>query len=298
MIVTYSSIERRYRLSAQEFKSIYVDKSQPVIISGIIQDWDCFKKWSLEYFKKLAPTTRIYAKQFSSKNEIGLNHFSLEEYSDILENYEINYRHNKEIDKPPYCHDLPMFSLVPKLINDVTSFPLDYLPKWYWYEWWRYCQFFIGASNSLTPLHFDCLLTNNIFFQIVGQKQFTILLADHAKYCYRYNWRWFKVDPENPDLDKYPEYKNAQIIQFILNPGDILYMPPGTLHHVRSLDTSISFNIDWHTQKSCLNGLAASLKGMPAKNVYYNFLLTLGLVFKLPPKLIFRYYKTYLNYIS
>ncbi|MHC5829104.1 MAG: cupin-like domain-containing protein, partial [Nostoc sp.] len=131
---------------------------------------------------------------------------------------------------PPYCHDLPLFSLIPSIIKDVEPFTLDYLPKWYWYKWWRYCQFFIGASNSITPLHFDCLLTNNIFFQIVGRKQFTILLADDAKYCYRQGWRWFFVDPEKPDLNKYPEYKNARPMKFVVNPGDILYMPPGTLH--------------------------------------------------------------------
>jgi hypothetical protein len=37
---------------------------------------------------------------------------------------------------------------------------------------------------------------------------------------------------------------------------------------------------------------------MPAKNVYYNFLLTLALIFKVPPQVIFRFYKSYLNYVS
>jgi hypothetical protein len=297
MVIVSSEIERRYKLSSDEFISNYVKKSKPVIITGIIQNWDAFSKWSLKYLEETASNINIYVKKFE-KNKIILKNFTMREYVNTLEEYEKNKKNKILVNRPPYCHDLPMFSLLPSLVKDVQPFPLEYLPKWYSYKWWRYCQFFIGASDSLTPLHFDCLLTNNIFFQVVGRKQFTILLSEDSKYCYRYNWRWFKIDPEKPDFEKYPLYKNANPIKFIVHPGEILYMPPGTLHHVRSLDASISFNIDWHTQKSSLNGLAASLKGMPAKNVYYNFLLTLALIFKVPPQVIFRFYKSYLNYVS
>ncbi|BDA68757.1 transcription factor jumonji jmjC domain protein [Calothrix sp. PCC 7716] len=293
MIIS-NEIERRYKLSSNEFKSNYVNCGKPVIISGIIQNWQSFEKWSLEYLKYVSPTLNIYAKKFSVNQRIELCSLTIEKYVELIKKYEEDQKN----DLPPYCHDLPLFSLIPLLIEDVQPFPLDYLPKWYWYKWWRYCQFFIGASNSITPLHFDCLLTNNIFFQIVGRKQFTILLPEDAKYCYRKGWRWFFVNPENPDFNKYPEYKNTRPIKFIVNPGDILYMPPGTLHHVRSLDMSISFNIDWHTEKSSLNALAASVKGMPIQNSYYNFLLAMGLVFKIPSSIIFKFYKSYLNYVS
>ncbi|MBW4677257.1 MAG: cupin-like domain-containing protein [Desmonostoc geniculatum HA4340-LM1] len=293
MIVS-SAIERRYKLSSEEFKKDYVELGKPVVISGVLSNKAGFDKWSLQHLKNLSPNLNIYAKKFSNK-EIEICTLTMKKYVELIENHEQDPQNHP---LPPYCHDLPLFSLIPSLIKDAQSFPLEYLPQWYWHEWWRYCQFFLGGSNSVTPLHFDCLLTNNIFFQIVGRKEFTILLPEDAKYCYRKGWRWFLVNPENPDFDKYPEYKNANPITFIVNPGDILYMPPGTLHHVRSLDMSISFNVDWHTSKSSLKALAAITKGMPIQNLYYNFLLTLGLVFKVPPQIIFKFYKTYLNYVS
>ncbi|MBD2677474.1 MULTISPECIES: cupin-like domain-containing protein [Nostoc] len=293
MIIS-SAIERRYKPSTDEFKKSYVELGKPVIISGVISNWSGFDKWSLKYLKKISPSLNIYAKRFSNK-EIEICRLTMKKYIELIESYE-KYPENHPL--PPYCHDLPLFSLIPSLIEDVKPFPFEYLPEWYWYKWWRYCQFFLGSSNSITPLHFDCLLTNNIFFQIAGRKQFTILLPEDAKYCYRQGWRWFGVNPENPDFNKYPDYKNARPITFIVNPGEILYMPPGTLHHVRSLDMSISFNIDWHTQKSSLTALAAIKKGMPVQNVYYNWLLTMGLVFKVPPQIIFKFYKSYLNYVS
>ncbi|BAZ70672.1 MAG: cupin-like domain-containing protein [Pelatocladus maniniholoensis HA4357-MV3] len=293
MIVS-SEIDRIYKLSSDEFHKDYVELGKPVIISGLIPNWSGFHKWSLNYFKNLSPTLNIYAKKFSNQ-EIEICRLTMPRYIELIETYQ-KYPQNNPL--PPYCHDLPLFSLIPSLVEDVQPFPFDYLPKWYWYKWWRYCQFFLGSSHSITPLHFDCLLTNNIFFQIVGRKQFTILLPEDAKYCYRQGWRWFLVNPENPEFNKYPDYKNARPVKFIVNPGDILYMPPGTLHHVRSLDTSISFNIDWHTQKSSVTALGAITKGMPVKNLYYNLLLTMGLVFKLPPQIIFKFYKSYLNYVS
>ncbi|NEP57980.1 MAG: cupin-like domain-containing protein [Symploca sp. SIO2G7] len=297
MVSTFSKIERCYKLSGKEFQANYVEKGKPVLITGVIKDWGCFNKWSSEYFSRIAPDLNIYAKSFKN-HLIQLNDFTLEEYVILLEEFERTKNNQPNIDSPPYCHDLPLFSLITSLIEDVQPFPLDYLPKWYWYKWWRHCQFFLGTSSNLTPLHFDCLLTNNLFFQISGHKKFTLIMANEAEYCYQRDWRWFMVDPENPDLDKYPQYKKVNPITFIVNPGDILYMPPGTLHHVRSLDMSISFNIDWHTQKSSLNGLLSVFRGMPIKNVYYNFLLTMGLGLRIPQSIIFPFYKSYLNYVS
>src|ERR1700722_7008167 len=47
------SIERRKNLTIEEFNEQYRDKGKPVIFEGAANDWDCVKKWSLEYFKEL-----------------------------------------------------------------------------------------------------------------------------------------------------------------------------------------------------------------------------------------------------
>lgn len=292
------AIDRCDRLSCEDFKANYVDKRRPALISGFISQWQAFKKWSPAYFKKIAPQVKVSVKEFGSSNEIKSSAWTIERYADFLEQQD-TAKTAEEARRPlPYCHDVPIFSLIQGLVQDIQPFPLDYLPKWYRHEWWRYFQFFMGPSNSITPLHFDCLLTNNLFFQIAGRKRFTIIPAEDSEYCYRHTWRWFKVDPENPDFSKYPRYRKARPVEVMVNPGDILYLPPGFLHHVRGLDTAISFNIDWHTQSSSLKGLAALFRGMPAQNVYYNFLSVAGLVFKIPPHIVFPFYKSYLNYVS
>ena len=298
MISNHWKIEKTNRLSSSDFHKNYVNKSKPVVISEITSGWDSCQKWSLDYFKNLAPDLNLVVKDFEKAGTINIKHVKLKKYAEDLKQYEKLRDSDGHVELPFYCHDLPLFSLIDSLVKDVKPFPIDYLPKWYWYKWWRYCQFFIGSSNSITPLHYDCLLTNNLFFQVVGRKQFTLISAEDAKYCYKKNWRWFEVDPENPDLNRYPEYKNAKPIKIIVNPGDILYIPPGTLHHVKSLDTTISFNVDWHTKQSVASSFTGVYQGMPNKNVTYNFLIALGLIFQIHPKVIFPFYKSYLNYVS
>jgi hypothetical protein len=102
------------------------------------------------------------------------------------------------------------------------------------------------------------------------------------------SWRWAGIDPEGSGLGTAVE----------VGPGDVLYIPPGTLHHVRSLTMAMSFNIDWHTAASALRGVTSVLEGAPWKNGYYNLVSLLGLAFGVPEKLTYRYYKSYLDYVS
>ena len=45
-------MERRKDLSKEEFLNYYVRKGIPVVLEGAAKDWDCVKKWSLDYFKE------------------------------------------------------------------------------------------------------------------------------------------------------------------------------------------------------------------------------------------------------
>jgi len=298
MKARYAHIDRHQQLSPKAFTANYVHQCKPVIITGLMENWKAVREWSPQYFKTAAPNLDIPVKEFGNSEGIKSSIWTMRRYVDFLEDYAKTNDYKHDGNPPPYCHDIPIFSLINSIIQDVQPFPVAYLPQWYSHKWWRYIQFFLGPSRSVTPLHFDCLLTNNLFFQVVGRKKFTLLPADDSQCCYRYNWRWFMVDPEDPDYNKYPQYKKANPIEAIVNPGDVLYMPPGTLHHVRSLDMSISFNIDWHTVRSSINGVLAVFRGMPTQNVYYNFLIALGLTCKIHPRFIFPFYKPYLNYVS
>ncbi|CAG8571702.1 12888_t:CDS:2 [Acaulospora morrowiae] len=55
--------------------------------------------------------------------------------------------------------------------------------------------------------------------------------------------RMSKVEVENPNLDQFPLFATAQYKECILEPGELLYIPPGWWHYVRSLSVSFSDNL-------------------------------------------------------
>lgn len=293
--VRYPQVERRSNLSPEAFHEEYVTPGRPVVLEGLQRDWPAAKAWNLESMRARVGHQRVRVKHgyVASKQQFEM---TVSEYLDLIEG-------KAQPPGPPgsplpYLHDLPLLAMLPELRLDLEPFPRELFPPLYREKWWEFSQFFLGAKGSLTPLHFDCLETQNLFFQVTGHKRWILIPREDAKFCSIYDWRWSKVDPERPDFAKYPDFANARPVELTLGPGDTLYLPPGTLHHVRGQSISISFNLDWHTKASALRGVAAIGRGMPLKNVRYNLAVALALWGRLPAKVLMPFYKSYLNYVS
>ncbi len=282
-------------ITKTEFYEEFVNKSRPVVIRNITSSWNALN-WSKNYFKNLDNDIKVTVKTKDitkgDKKEVFLS-----EYIDLLEEHENDKNNN---DKPPsmYLHDYPFFYRHKQFLKDIEPFPVKLLPKWYEKNYQNYIQFFMGGKNSLTPLHFDTLYTHNLFFQVTGKKKFILIPNDQKDDCYMEGWRWAKFDPSNPDYDKFPNSKKLKPMEVVIEGGDILYIPSGMLHQVHGLSYSISFNIDWHTSSSAFKGIRSIFKGAPFQNLYYNFLIFLGVACKVSSRAIFKYYKSYLNYTS
>lgn len=287
----YPLIERRADLSGPAFLSEYVAPGRPVILEGALAACPALKLWTPRRLKDLAGdrTVRVKGGYVASLQS---SEMKLGDYIDLIEGAHIGS------EPPPYLHDFPLLSMVPALRHDLEPFPRELFSPMYRAKWWEFTQFFLGAKHSLTPLHFDCLETQNLFFQVYGEKRWILVHRDDARYCYLRDWRWSPVNVEDPDFDKHPDYRNARPMECTLGPGDILYVPPGTLHQVRGRGVSISFNIDWHTRMSALRGVLAFRRGMPLTNVRYNLAAAVGLWARLPSDAIMPFYRSYLNYIS
>eukprot|EP01091_Cochliopodium_minus_P015451 TRINITY_DN5508_c0_g1_i1.p1 TRINITY_DN5508_c0_g1~~TRINITY_DN5508_c0_g1_i1.p1 ORF type:complete len:358 (-),score=98.19 TRINITY_DN5508_c0_g1_i1:28-1101(-) len=101
----------------------------------------------------------------------------------------------------------------------------------------------VGKAGVLSPLHFD--EPNNIFYQIEGQKKFTLFSPKNWVNLYPFPNahscdRQSQVDIENPDLQKFPKLVNAEAWEAYVGPGDTLYLPPYWWHQVESLTQSVS----------------------------------------------------------
>eukprot|EP00039_Didymoeca_costata_P005960 m.86178 g.86178 ORF g.86178 m.86178 type:complete len:179 (-) comp13047_c0_seq2:29-565(-) len=60
--------------------------------------------------------------------------------------------------------------------------------------------------------------------------------------------RQSQVDFNNPDLERFSEFRNAKGVEATLEPGDVLYIPRTWFHHIISLDHTVSVNF-WFLAK-------------------------------------------------
>ena len=122
-------------------------------------------------------------------------------------------------------------------------------------------RFWLGPAGTLTPLH--CDYDDNLFAQVWGSKRIFLAPPHHDEYLYprEANALLFgsPFDPEAPDFERFPLARQAGLIECVVQPGDMLYVPAGWYHQVRSLSFSLSAN-RWSRAMPLVLGDDASLR--------------------------------------
>ncbi|GFH60730.1 hypothetical protein CTEN210_17206 [Chaetoceros tenuissimus] len=111
----------------------------------------------------------------------------------------------------------------------------------------------IGTGGTRTPLHFDTY--SNLFIQLVGskyvrlynqserEKLYVLKGKDGSNYALQGNMS--AVDCEKENFNLHPEAENAEFVEVVLLPGDLLFIPEKVWHYVRGITTSASVNFWW-----------------------------------------------------
>lgn len=103
-------------------------------------------------------------------------------------------------------------------------------------------RLWIGSAGTCSGLHSD--LKDNVFAQIRGQKRVILVPFNqtHLVYPFLDNIVNSQVDPEHPDLERFPRFASAGVLTCLVQPGDVLFIPKGWWHYLRSESPSISIN--------------------------------------------------------
>ncbi|MGH0117297.1 UNVERIFIED_CONTAM: hypothetical protein FKN15_013820 [Acipenser sinensis] len=96
----------------------------------------------------------------------------------------------------------------------------------------------IGMEGNVTPAHYD--EQQNFFAQIKGYKRCILFPPDQFECLYPFPVhhpcdRQSQVDFENPDYEKFPNFKHVVGYETVVGPGDVLYIPMYWWHHIESL---------------------------------------------------------------
>ncbi|MFE1548244.1 cupin-like domain-containing protein [Streptomyces sp. NPDC058718] len=100
----------------------------------------------------------------------------------------------------------------------------------------------IGSAGTRSMLHSD--LKDNLFCQVWGEKDVTLLAWQDSKAAYPFpdNLVNSQVDLGAPDLKRFPLLGQARFHHVRMGPGDLLYIPRGCWHDIRSRTPSVSIN--------------------------------------------------------
>jgi hypothetical protein len=96
----------------------------------------------------------------------------------------------------------------------------------------------MGPAGTITPFHHD--LTNNFMAQVIGRKRLKIAPSWDLPLMLNYLHCFSKVDGRVTAASPRPPLSEPQILEFILNPGELLFLPIGCLHFVEGLDISVT----------------------------------------------------------
>ena len=233
-------VERRPRLSRLEFLKGYYAPNRPVVMTGLMTKWPAMKKWTPDYLKATcgAETVEIMGarettKQYEIQDAPHRRNVRFADYVDMVEGgRETNdiylTARNDFFNKPgmkPLLADFMPFNEFLK--SDGTG-----NGTFFWY----------GPKGTVTPLHYDPM---NIFMaQVRGRKTVKLVPANDLDLVYNHYAVYSQVDLSDPDYAKFPRFRDARVLEVELEPGDVLFLPVGWWHWVKSLDASItvSFN--------------------------------------------------------
>jgi hypothetical protein len=114
---------------------------------------------------------------------------------------------------------------------------------------WR---LWLGSGDHSAQIHADG--EENLFFAIAGQKTFTVYPPQALPDLYvcaleggAYSAQSSTVNPQDPDLTRFPKFTNAQKIarEVTLKPGDMMYLPSRWWHSVDSVGLNLGINYWW-----------------------------------------------------
>lgn len=235
-----TEIPRVDNLSGEEFVRDYLRTNRPVVISDGARDWTATQTWSFEYFRGLNSDFTITLEEGNVMQE--KTTFRSVSFREYLNEIESPAQNNGRI---AYLSVFELFKRFPELKNDVD---FGIMSK---HKVRNHAAGWIGPGGTVTGYHIDW--ADNIFAQIVGRKFIKLVSYDQSNRMYpsrKYdsNTLMSSVNADDYDQTRFPEFARVEAQYTYLEPGEMIFIPRGCWHHVRSLDPSISvnnFGIDW-----------------------------------------------------
>ena len=221
-----STLFTAQNLGRKHFLDNFYAPGRPVLIKGAMAGWPALEKWTPDYLAQTIGETpvefqggRHLEDDFETAKD---RHKRTAPFAEFIELAESG---GNEAYMTAYNSAANVAALAP-LAEDL-GFLDQYLTRDPGMLW-------IGGEGTFTPLHFD--LTNNLLAQVTGSKQIVLIPPSQTHRLAHHNHVFSDVrdvtDAER--LAQYPQARDVLRYELVLVPGDLLFIPIGWWHQVRS----------------------------------------------------------------
>lgn len=219
--------------SFEAFEAAYPNPlSSIAVFRGVAKNWPAHLKWNKDFFRSHYGSTPI-----SLIDNPGLvdpehqNEFKKTNFED--------YFKEVEKDKSKYLRFSRILDNNPELLNDLD---LEWLRKFKsGVNIGEQTFLFMGEDKTRTPMHAG--LTHTLFIQIKGRKKWTIYHANERIFigamAERFLYYRTNANPNNTEDENFPLLKYGSRYEFVLEEGDVLWMPSLYWHYIDNLTANI-----------------------------------------------------------
>ena len=231
-----SGIARRSGVSAAELHDVYVAHNVPVILTDVVTAWPGFGRWTPASLRDRFGDAEI---------DVTVGRESDPDYDRNAAKLTTRMTLRALVDRIEAgpSNDVYLIARGRALETGALSALIDEIAMpegWLAMERARgSAQLWLGPEGTVTPLHHD---TSNILFcQVYGRKRWRLIAPHETAMLDLARSLYSRLDPETDDLDE------VRVHDFVLEPGEALFVPLGWWHHVRALDASISVALNCFT---------------------------------------------------
>ena len=237
-------------------------RGEPLVIrNSCVEKWDARKKWTPDYLAtKISTLSGVYENDnrwfgpyYDARKPMAATFDRLNPYTSNLE--------------------LPSAKFFQSIQNPSEgrylyfTGDIEQLGDWAWREIQPISELlvlnptrssvnaWIGQPHVIAHCHYDGY--HNFYAQLYGRKKFTLFSPAQWPGLHPYPFlhpshAQCQVNLSNAanDIARFPHLKEVTPMEVILEPGDLLYLPPLWFHHVESMEVSISVNVWTDTKQT------------------------------------------------
>ena len=234
------TVRRHPAPSRSDFVDGFVKPGTPAIFEGMLGEWPALRKWSLEFFRQHYAATQVLT--FPVQDRLIQANAERGSANDLraLDDCLLSVGRHDGADGVAVT---TWFTGLPSTLwEDVRVPELCAGARWMRSRLW------ITPATTSSPTHQD--LYENLYAVVQGAKRFYLYPPRPRDVMYPYS-SWSRapnigqVNPERPDYERFPRFRQAQAMIADVRPGDVLFLPSLWWHFTSSIETTIAVNFWW-----------------------------------------------------